>query len=267
MRRMGIIDCHTHIFPDSLAESALRRVSAGCGVSAVLEGTAAGLLRSMDSCGIDAAIVASIAPKPAQFDAILSWSTSLASSRLIPFASVHPDDPDLVAHVNAVAAAGLRGIKLHPYYQHYKLDEPRLEPIFDTADKAGLVVLVHCGFDIAFPRDRVGDPARVRAVADNWPGLKIIAAHLGGWMDYDEVEKWLLGRPITLDTSACFGYVDDARMKRMLLAHPADCIVFGSDSPWFGQAETIDRLRGLQFPADLERAMFHDNAARLLGIG
>jgi len=263
---MGIIDFHAHIFPDAIAERAVPQLAAGGNIVAVLDGKAASLVTSMDVAGIDASVIASIATRPEQFDSILAWSRSIASERLIPFASIHPDDPALGAHVQAVADAGFRGIKLHPYFQGFAIDEPRLEPLYEAVLRAGLVLLMHCGFDIGFPRVRRCDPARVRAVVDAWPGLRLVAAHMGGWMEWDETERWLLGRPVVLDLAAIFDYLDDGRIRRLLLAHPQEYLVFGSDSPWFDQSQSLDRLRQLHLPAGLEQAILYDNAARLLGL-
>jgi predicted TIM-barrel fold metal-dependent hydrolase len=262
---MPVIDFHAHIFPDALAEKALPQMAASGGILPVLDGKAASLVASMDAAGIDASVIASIATKPGQFDSILAWSRSIASERLIPFASVHPDDPLLAEHVQAAKTAGLPGIKLHPYYQHFALDEPRMEPLYEAVDAAGLVLLVHCGFDVGFPRRRICDPAKLRAVADKRPGLRLVAAHLGGWMDWAEVEKWLLGRPVTLDLAACFDYMKADEIRRILLLHPAQYLVFGSDSPWFDQAESLANLRALHLPQSLEEAVLHGNAERLLG--
>jgi predicted TIM-barrel fold metal-dependent hydrolase len=263
---MAVIDFHAHAFPDALAERAVPQLAAEGGIVPTLTGKVGALVASMDAVGIDRAVVASIATKPDQFEPILAWSRAIASDRVVPFGSIHPDDPDPAARARAIADAGLRGVKLHPYYQKFALDEPRLAPLYRAVRDAGLVLLVHCGFDIAFPHDRACDPARVRAVADAWPGLKLVAAHLGGWMDWDEVERCLLGHPIALDLAACLEFMSPDRARRMLLAHPPDCLVFGSDTPWFDQARALRRLRELGLPGDLEEAILYKNAARLLGL-
>jgi predicted TIM-barrel fold metal-dependent hydrolase len=262
---MPVIDFHTHIFPDALAERALPKLTVK-GVSPVLNGKVSALLASMDAAGIETSVIANIATKPDQFDSIFAWSKAIASKRILPFASVHPDDPELEAHVEVASKVGFKGIKLHPYFQKFALDEPRLKPLYDVVEKSGLVLLVHCGFDVAFPRDRICDPARVRAVADKWPKLKIVAAHLGGWMDWDEAERWLIGRPVVLDLAACFGYLDETRLRSLILRHPAEYLVFGSDSPWFDEKKSVENVRRLRLPAKLEEGILYNNAARLLGL-
>ena len=50
----------------------------------------------------------------------------------------------------------------------------------------------------------------------------------------------------------------------MILAHPADRILFCTDSPWADQSEELARWRALDLPADRLAAALGGNAARLL---
>lgn len=260
-----IIDVHTHAFPDHLAARAMAQLQAETDqVTAVLDGTVRDLLKSMDRAGISASVVASIATKASQFDAILRWSDSIRSERIIPFPSLCPKSDHAVDQVRLVAAEGFRGIKLHPYYQQFLLDDARVLPVYEAAEECGLVILMHCGFDIAFPREQVADPARLVRVLDRFPGLKIIAAHLGAWMDWDEVEARLLGRPVYLDVSTCFDFMEREQADRILHGHPRDFLLFGSDSPWVDQSRTLEQLRSFSLGAELAAAVEGENAAELM---
>jgi hypothetical protein len=263
---MRIIDVHTHAFPDSLAERAMPALEKEGNVKAVLDGKVGSLLASMDAAGIEASVVASIATRPQQFRSIFNWSREIATARMIPFPSVHPADPAAGEQVREVHAAGFKGIKLHPYYQEFKVDEPRLDPVYTALEETGLILLCHAGFDLAFPRDRKCDPVRVRNVIDRFPRLKLIAAHLGGWEDWDEVEKHLLGLPLYMDVSYSIDWAGPARAKRMMLRHPHEYLLFGTDSPWAGQAETMQQVRELQLGERFERLLLGENAARLLAL-
>jgi predicted TIM-barrel fold metal-dependent hydrolase len=262
-----IIDCHTHAFPDALAQRAVSSLAAAAGdAKPALNGTIADLLRSMDTHGIAVSVVACIATRPAQFQPILDWCRAIASDRLVPFPSVHPDDPDALARVKAIAAAGFRGVKLHPYYQQFSLDEPRVLPLFQRIAELGLPVLCHTGFDIAYPRDRICDPVRIAGLLDRVPTLRFIASHVGAWEDWDEVERHLLGRAVYLDTAYSHAYLGPARMRDLLLRHPAEFVLFGSDSPWDDQGAALAELRAMRLPPDREGALFAHNARRLLGL-
>jgi len=260
-----IIDVHTHAFPDHLAARAMAQLQAETDqVIAVLDGTVGDLLKSMDRAGISASVVASIATKASQFDAILRWSDTIRSERIIPFPSLCPKSDHAVEQVRRVAAEGFRGIKLHPYYQQFLLDDARVFPVYAAAEECGLVILMHCGFDIAFPRERVADPVKLARVLERFPQLKVIAAHLGAWMDWDEVEVHLLGRPVYLDVSTCFDFMERDQTERILHGHPRDFLLFGSDSPWVDQLRTLEQLRSFGLDAGVEVAVEGENAAELL---
>jgi hypothetical protein len=259
------IDVHTHAFPDHLAARAMAQLQAETDkVVAVLDGTEADLMRSMDRAGIDISVVASIATKASQFDAIMRWSRTIRSDRIIPFPSLCPKSAGAADQVRQVAAEGFAGIKLHPYYQQFVLDDAQVDPVYAAVQECGLVILMHCGFDIAFPRERVADPVRLGHVLDRFPRLKLIAAHLGGWMDWDEVEVHLLGRPVYLDVSTCFDFMERDQAERILHGHPTDYLLFGSDSPWVDQLRTLEQLRSFGLGAGVEAAVEGENAARLL---
>lgn len=265
---MKIIDFHAHAFPDDLAERAIAAVellSAREGAKALLDGKVSSLLRSMDAAGIEATVVASIATRPKQFASVLRWSKEIASDRIVPFASLHPADPEAVAQVRAIAAEGLQGLKLHPYYQEFDLVEPQMWPIYEAIQDSGLILLCHTGFDFAFPRLRRCDPARVRKVVEAFPSLKLVTSHIGGWQDWAEVRKRLLGKPVYMEISYSLAFLSAEEARGLLLAHPQDYLLFGSDSPWGGQAATLAQLRALGLGLERESALLEGNARRLLG--
>ncbi len=261
-----VIDFHTHAFPDALAGRAMGKLEEEGGLKAPLDGKVSSLLAAMDRAGVERAVLSPIATKPAQFRPILDWSLAVASERLVPFASVHPDDPQSLEHIREAARAGLRGLKLHPYYQGCVLDEARMYRYYAAVREAGLVLLLHSGYDLAFPRDDVADPARTRRVADAFPDLALVASHLGAWEDWDRVEAHLAGTAVYLDVSYCHVSISRAQARRILFAHPADRLLFGSDAPWAEPLETLEWVLALDLGEERTRALLYDNAARLLGL-
>ncbi len=261
---MDCIDFHTHAFPDALARRAVASLEENGGIEAHSDGSVGGLLASMDRAGIGQAVLCSIATRPGQFEDILHWSTAIRSERIVPLPSVHPRDPQWLERVRTVHAQGFVGIKMHSYYQDFDLDEPALFPLYDELSVLGLVLVVHTGFDIAFPRQRRADAARTVALAARWPRLKLVATHLGGWDDWDEAERLLIGRPIHLELSLGLHALPPEHLRRLLLAHPQDYLLFGSDSPWSDQAASLAILRALRLPPALFDRITGGNARRLL---
>jgi uncharacterized protein len=114
-----IVDAHTHIYPDLVAEKALRTVRGNTNgqLNACTEGTFGSLFASMDSAGIDCSIVLPIATDPRHGSGILEWirRSIRLSPRLIFWGSVHPYDPDYRSVIQQTRELGIQGIKLNPF--------------------------------------------------------------------------------------------------------------------------------------------------------
>lgn len=262
------IDFHAHAFPDELAEHAISTLHAGIASDyhAVLDGTVGSLLASMDRAGIDAAAICSIATAPKQVEPILRWSLETADDRIIPFGSVHPDCDGPAAAVRRIQEAGLKGIKLHPLYQGFGADDERVWPLYGAIEELGLVLVMHTGCDVAFPLDDDrASPARLLAVHRVFPGLKLVAAHLGGWQTWREAAGTIAGTGVYLETSYALGQGEDDAVEAVWSKHSPDRVLFGTDSPWRDQSAELAAWREF-LPAADRRRVLHDNAARLLGL-
>ncbi len=260
-----IIDFHTHAFPDALAERAMCQLLAETdSVTAFLDGKLSSLLASMDANGIEKSIICSIATKPGQFEPIFKWSQQIRSDRIIPLVSVHPFDPAGTDRIHRVAQEGFAGIKMHPYYQDFDIDDKRLDPLYDALQQEGLMLTMHTGFDFAFEWIDRGGPRRISDVLTRFPDLKLITTHLGSWQQWDEVETYLIGKPIYMETSFSVKYLNHDQLRRMILAHPSDYVLFGTDSPWTDQAAEIESFEKLGLPEALLEKIFYKNAKKLL---
>ena len=188
-----IVDFHTHNFPDALASRAIAAMEENLRHEFIPfgDGTLACQLADAKANGIDRCVMCPIATKPAQADVILRTARAISDGDLgeeaarviIPFASVCPSDPDCTIRLKAVADAGIRGIKLHPFYQGFRLDDPSVFPFFAAARDLGLVVIAHCGYDHGFPDEpMICGPREIARLFAAVPGLgpRFVAAHLGG---------------------------------------------------------------------------------------
>lgn len=261
-----LIDFHTHAFEDALAAKAIPFLEEEGNIKAFTDGRVSSLLASMDRAGIERSVVCPIATKPTHFEGIRRWARGVraAEPRLEMLLSIHPDDPDALAHVDETAADGFKGLKFHPYYQKFVLDDERLFPVYERIAARGLFAVFHTGYDMAYPPDRIANPLRARHVADAFPDFKLVVTHLGGWRDWEESRQCIIGQPIYVETSYCLHEMPLAEARAMILAHPADRILFGTDSPWDGQAEELARWQTLGLPEDRLAACLGGNAARLL---
>jgi predicted TIM-barrel fold metal-dependent hydrolase len=236
------------------------------GVDAFLDGTITSLVDSMNRNGISHSVICCIATAPEQFTPIFDWCRKAQTDKVIMLPSIHPADTKYKERIARIKDAGFKGIKMHPYYQNYFLDEDRMLPIYEGLEQNDLMIVAHTGHDIAFPNDDRADCHRILKVTEMFPKLKFVATHLGAWQQWDEVEKMLAGKHVYMELSWSLDYLAHEQAKRIILAHPTDCVLFGTDSPWTDQGKTLSLLKNLKLPQGLERKILRDNAMALLGL-
>jgi len=264
---MSAIDLHTHAFPDELAARAIAKLEEGCPWKAFGDGTVGGLLKSMDAADIDVSAVCPIATKPDQVKGIFQWCKKIRSDRIDPLPSAHPLTKKLGDWMEKFAQEGFVGIKLHPMYQDFVVDDALPEEIYRQAAKHGLFITMHCGQDIAWPPtdDRV-TPARLRRVIEKFPDLKLVATHMGGWRMWDEAQKHLLGTPVYMETSFSLAELGKQRAVDFIGRHGVQRVCMGSDWPWDRQGAQVQAVKDLGLSAQDTQAILYANAAKLLGL-
>jgi uncharacterized protein len=258
-----IIDFHTHAFPDELSERVIKMLEDEGGVKAHLNGKISSLLASMDDCGIEKSVICNIATKPSQFDSILQWCKKIGTERIIPFPSFHPYDPDFKDRIVEIKREGFKGIKFHPYYQNFTIDEEKLFPVYKKISDENLILVMHTGFDFAFPRKKIADPEKILTIIENFPSLKLVTTHLGAWEQWEEVEHFILGKPIYMEISFSLEFLDET-VKKIISNHPPEYILFGTDSPWTDQQNSVSLFKGLQLGEEKEKLILRENAVKLL---
>lgn len=264
---MDIIDAHAHAFPDSLAAHAigsLCKQGRWCEMRNHLDGRVDSLLASMDRAGIQRAVLCSVATRPTQVEKITDWSARIASPRLVPFASIHPDYAEPEREIDRIVSLGLRGLKFHPQYMGCALDDVRCLRIARAAARAGLIIEVHGGYHPAFDKLDVGSPRRLRLMHEAVPSLRLVACHLGGMDDWDAVLDHLVGADIYLETSFTPAWCPPDIMATILARHSPHRILFGTDSPWTDQSAELAAFRRLPLTETGFALALSGNMAELL---
>lgn len=261
-----IIDFHTHVFPDALAPRAMAVLEANAKQKAPLAGTVSALQNSMQGAGVDRSVILQIATKPTQNHTVNAWAMARTEPGIIPFGSVHPDSADWESELRALAEAGIRGIKFHPEYQGFYVDDPKLFPLYELIDALGLIVVFHAGADIGVAPPVHGTPQHFARVVDRLPKGRTVLAHMGGWERWDEVESLLVGSHYLFDTSFVDGFLSEEQMRRIILQHGYEKILLGSDSPWQTPETAIARVKALALPAEAEAWILGGHACQLLKL-
>ncbi|HAJ78278.1 MAG TPA: hypothetical protein DCO75_00780 [Fibrobacteres bacterium] len=264
---MKIIDFHTHVFPDNIAERAISVLTENAhGVKPYTNGTVSSLRASMKTAGISASVLLPIATKVTQVTVINALCKSQISDDCIPFGTLHPDTKNIAEELSVLKTSGIKGIKLHPEYQDFYIDNKKHFPIYEALSAEGLITVFHTGKDPGpFSCDHAL-PHAVKTVFENFPKLKMVAAHLGGWKLWKEVEEQIIDMPVYFDTSSVRKCLPAVDFLRMIRKHGIGRILFGTDSPWHAQEEDIKWLDPLDMTSIEKGKIFYGNAENLLEV-
>jgi predicted TIM-barrel fold metal-dependent hydrolase len=261
------IDFHTHIFPDDSAGTILKDMAGRGDISHFTDGTHTGLLGAMARSKIDISIVSRITTQAEKVDAVNQWLNQCAGPAVRPMATFHPDLSVTSDDLKAIQSKGFVGIKLHPDYQDFFVDDVRMYPFYEAAQATGIPVLFHAGLDRGLPPPVHATPQRLLKVHRQFPRMVMVAAHMGGEDNYKDTEVHLLGKEIYLDTSYVLRIMNPNTLQRFFRKHSVDRILFGSDSPFTDQAKELDYLLNLDFLTDLEKEkVAGGNAMALLNL-
>ena len=250
-----IIDAHTHIFPDNAAESILTFTARKFNVNVYGKGTAADLIAQMDANRVSYAVIHMVAINPKAAQAINTWLINLSEPRFIKFGTIHPHQQDYKQEILRLKENGIRGIKLQPAVQGFTVDNAELTyPLYEELSKNGMTVMFHVGGNPTPYANQHSTPEMVLRVAEDFPELTIIAAHLGGLNMWDEVTKTLAGREnIYMETSMTYEKILPTVAENIFRKHGPRKIFFGTDYPFAPIKKCIESARKLSFLTQREK--------------
>lgn len=268
-----VIDSHCHIFPEKIAEKATESTDKFYDITAsgiidgsAFIGTAENLIKQCEEAGVDKCLVTSVATTPHHAQSINSYiagEVSLFPEKFIGFGSLHPDSITLEEDVNHLIELGLKGVKLHPDIQNFKVDDPKVIKIFEICNKKKLPVLLHTG-DSRYDNS---NPDRVEKILKMFPDLIIIGAHFGGWSIWDKAPEILCRyKNFYVDTCSSFYALSKERAKEIIDLYGTDRVIFGTDFPMWKQKEELKFLFDLGLTDKESENILYKNLTRLLNI-
>jgi predicted TIM-barrel fold metal-dependent hydrolase len=261
MEQLKIIDCHAHVFPDKIARKAVEHLIDYYRMPWSGDGTLAQLLASADEAGIYRLVVFSTATKAEQVESINNYIAGLGDERLIGFGTLHPDYANYKSEIQRMLSLGLRGIKLHPDFQAFPIDDARMFPIYEEIGSE-LPVLFHLGDE----HSDNSSPKRLARVLELFPEMTVIAAHLGGYTRWDDAEKYLIGKNLYLDTSSTLCKLTPERAGALIEAHGADKILFGTDYPARLHKEELENFLKIPLSGGARQKILSTNAIKLFNL-
>lgn len=280
-----VIDFHTHTFPKKIVVRTLKTLSEQSHMNPSLDGTREGLLRSMEKAGVDISVEYAVATSERQVEKLndIAIEVSKAQDRILLFGSIHPEYENYEGELKRIKEAGLKGVKVQPFYQGKNLDDKLYINIFKACRDLELMVVAHTGDDIAFPGENPCTPKMAQNVLKEIPDLIFVLAHMGGFRQWGDAISILADSGAYYDTSLSIGRIETVPGESFLSERETtlmnseffvqavekmgyERVLYGTDSPWSDQSKTIDFIRNLEVSDSIINAILGENAKKLLKL-
>lgn len=261
---MRIIDIHTHIYPDGIAQKATDSVRAFYDIHTEgLNGTVKQLLDRSSKAGIEKSVVLPVAIRPDRVRGINEFILEEVKQHpnFLGFGTVHAAMDNIVEEGQWILDKGLLGVKMHPDSQQFPIDDIRLFPLYETI-RGKVPVLIHIGDE----RYNYSHPIKLRRVLDLFPGLQAIAAHFGGYSMYSEASDILKDTSCVMDISSSIMYMAEGEPERYINLYGAERMAFGSDYPMWDPVEEVKTFFKLKLKPEQFEQIAYKTAQRILRI-
>lgn len=252
-----ICDAHTHIFPKKISEKAVSSIGDFYSLPmSCKNGISDELINCGSRIGVKHYLVCSTATVPHQVESINDFIMNECKihSEFVGFGTLHPDYDNIEKEVDRIISGGLKGVKIHPDFQEFYIDDDKAEKIYKAVE-GRLPILIHMGD----PRYDYSRPKRLESVMKAFPKLDVFAAHLGGYERWNEAVDCLFGKNIYFDTSSSLEFLSPDYAKDIIRGFGSDNIFFGTDFPMWDHFGEIQRFMRLNLNDDENKKILGGN--------
>lgn len=256
-----IVDFHAHAFDEKIAIKATENLHTYYNIEPVSDGRLCHLLESAQKNHVDKLVLCATATKPTQVQMINNYVSGLIGEHVIGFGTLHCNFEALDDELIRMKKLGLSGIKFHPVFQGFAVDDDKAMQMFEKIGNQ-FPILMHMG-------DKNTDattPKRLANVMKELPQVTFIAAHMGGVFEWKKAQKYLVGKNVYFDTSSSVRFMEPDLVRSMIKEHGADKILFGTDYPLSNHAYEMKQLEKLNLTQEEYEKIYWKNAYRLLHL-
>ena len=261
---MYLIDIHTHVYPDPIAQKATDSIKDFYHIGgAGMNGTVSMLLSRGKEAGIDRFVILPVAVRPDRTRHINEFILEQAAlhEEFIGFGTVHAEMEHIGDEAQFILDSCLHGVKMHPDTQRFAIDDPRLFPMYETIS-GKIPVILHMG-DHRYDYSR---PARLRHVLELFPRLDAIAAHFGGYGMYEEAYTQLKDKNCIFDVSSSMMFMGDGIAEKYINLYGAERMAFGTDYPLWDPVTETERFWKLKLTDDQFEQIAHKTIETFLNL-
>ena len=263
---MEIINAHAHIYPEKIAAKATDTIGIFYDIKMQMPaGTSQRLIEDGSSAGISRYVVHSVATTAHQVRSINEFikRECEAHPEFVGFITLHQDltEDEVKAEVSLAIENGMKGVKLHPDFQKFNIDDECAEKFYRAVgDK--LPILFHVGDD----RYDFSAPSRLVKMAKKYPEVNFIAAHFGGYRCWEDANLYVGLKNVYFDTCSSLPFISTEKAKELIDLLGAQRFFFATDFPMWDAKTELERFNKIPL-TDSEREMiFSKNIKKLLGI-
>ena len=88
---------------------------------------------------------------------------------------------------------------------------------------------------------------------------------MGGWKCWNEAERLFADfENILIDTAFSFEYLGEENFVRMIKRFGSERVLFGTDSPWSSQTESVEKIKLLPLTDSEKEKILYSNAKRII---
>lgn len=221
-------------------------------------GDAGMLLRHLDACGIERALVFPPFANQMQGNMLEANRWALRTirphaDRLLPAGTIFPLAPTILEALQLLHDEGVRLAKIHPSIDLHDIADPKAAVCYARAAEFGIALDYHTGPHGS--RLSWATPQKFDNLAWEHPQLKLVFEHLGGKAYIEEFSAVLANHPgrtfggLTSIFDAQHNYlwhIEPERVQALIRGLGADRFIFGLDFPWNSVEVTRRDLRLLQ---------------------
>ena len=261
-----VINAHCHIYPEKIASKAVLGIRNFYDLDMSLNGTVEGLIKDGEKIGVVHYLIHSVATTPKQVKSInefIAESVNQNPDLFTGFGTLHPDSDDIEGDFNHLLDLGLKGVKLHPDFQMFALNEKRDFDLGEVIAVGDVPLLIHCG-DFRY---NYSNPEQLIPFLDKFPDLTVIGAHFAGWSMWEDATRQLAGRQnLYVDLSSSLYALSAETANELIHAYGTDKVLWGTDYPMWDSVSEMEYFNRIDL-TDEERSMIlYENAAKLLKL-
>ena len=260
-------DIHTHIFPDRLAPVAVYNLGKFYDFPVLGKGTSENLADTCAANGIKGMLILLTSTNPRSMHAVNEGGKSMleymknAGFDAFVFGGYHQDCENPERELEYAVENGLTGFKLHPDMQKCDIDDERFFPLYEFC-RGKYPIYFHMGDNRS--EYRYSEAKKLLKVLEKFPGLRVGAAHLGGYNAWDEATV-LAGHPdVWFDTSSTISRTGPGKASELIHLFGPDRCMFGTDYPVVTAAEEIPLFMALDLTDEERRNIACINAKHFL---